>query len=97
MIIRGFLGFFCEFEFILDLVALQVIKYESVIHEFDPYFNYRVTQVRFSLFVDFFFLNLFVYINGLFGLRLVGEEKGTEILNTKRTMICDAVKKSYSL
>jgi dolichyl-diphosphooligosaccharide--protein glycosyltransferase len=25
----------------------QVIKYESVIHEFDPYFNYRVTQVRF--------------------------------------------------
>lgn len=26
---------------------LQVIKYESVIHEFDPYFNYRVTQVCF--------------------------------------------------
>lgn len=25
----------------------QVIKYESVIHEFDPYFNYRVTQVWF--------------------------------------------------
>ena len=25
----------------------QVIKYESVIHEFDPYFNYRVTQVAF--------------------------------------------------
>ena len=23
----------------------QVIKYESVIHEFDPYFNFRVTQV----------------------------------------------------
>ncbi|MFS7898933.1 putative dolichyl-diphosphooligosaccharide--protein glycotransferase [Helianthus anomalus] len=23
----------------------SVIKYESVIHEFDPYFNYRVTQV----------------------------------------------------
>ncbi|KAL3638465.1 Dolichyl-diphosphooligosaccharide--protein glycosyltransferase subunit stt3a [Castilleja foliolosa] len=22
----------------------NVIKYESVIHEFDPYFNYRVTQ-----------------------------------------------------
>ncbi|CDY58976.1 BnaC09g38000D [Brassica napus] len=22
----------------------SVIKYESVIHEFDPYFNYRVTQ-----------------------------------------------------
>jgi dolichyl-diphosphooligosaccharide---protein glycosyltransferase len=26
-------------------VAAQVIKYESVIHEFDPYFNFRVTQV----------------------------------------------------
>ena len=25
----------------------QVIKYESVIHEFDPYFNYRITQVTF--------------------------------------------------
>lgn len=23
----------------------SVVKYESVIHEFDPYFNYRVTQV----------------------------------------------------
>ncbi|XP_048489654.1 dolichyl-diphosphooligosaccharide--protein glycosyltransferase subunit STT3A-like [Beta vulgaris subsp. vulgaris] len=23
----------------------SVIKYESIIHEFDPYFNYRVTQV----------------------------------------------------
>ena len=27
-------------------VGAQVIKYESVIHEFDPYFNFRVTQVR---------------------------------------------------
>ena len=27
------------------LLCFQVIKYESVIHEFDPYFNYRVTQV----------------------------------------------------
>ena len=27
-------------------LSVQVIKYESVIHEFDPYFNYRVTQVR---------------------------------------------------
>lgn len=27
------------------VVLLQVIKYESIIHEFDPYFNYRVTQV----------------------------------------------------
>ena len=26
-------------------IDFQVIKYESVIHEFDPYFNYRVTQV----------------------------------------------------
>lgn len=29
----------------LFVCSLQVIKYESVIHEFDPYFNYRVTQV----------------------------------------------------
>ena len=29
----------------LSLLAAQVIKYESVIHEFDPYFNFRVTQV----------------------------------------------------
>lgn len=38
---------------------MQVIKYESVIHEFDPYFNYRVTQVCFpssETFVFFFFL-----------------------------------------
>ncbi|KAH0937224.1 hypothetical protein HID58_004685, partial [Brassica napus] len=27
-----------------DRCSLNVIKYESVIHEFDPYFNYRVTQ-----------------------------------------------------
>jgi hypothetical protein len=26
-------------------LGAQVIKYESVIHEFDPYFNFRVTQV----------------------------------------------------
>lgn len=29
----------------LKCFCAQVIKYESVIHEFDPYFNYRVTQV----------------------------------------------------
>lgn len=33
-------------------IYLQVIKYESVIHEFDPYFNYRVTQVGFILSFD---------------------------------------------
>lgn len=33
----------------------QVIKYESVIHEFDPYFNYRVTQV--CHFTGFFWIN----------------------------------------
>ena len=27
-----------------SLRLFSVIKYESVIHEFDPYFNYRVTQ-----------------------------------------------------
>ncbi|CAL9116228.1 unnamed protein product [Musa textilis] len=45
--IGGVLGFF-----ILLLIGIlafsirlfSVIKYESVIHEFDPYFNYRITQ-----------------------------------------------------
>ena len=32
----------CVMAFSLRLFS--VIKYESVIHEFDPYFNYRVTQ-----------------------------------------------------
>jgi dolichyl-diphosphooligosaccharide--protein glycosyltransferase len=38
----------------------QVIKYESVIHEFDPYFNYRVTQVRLlgSVFFSFLFWSM---------------------------------------
>ena len=32
----------CVLAFSIRLFS--VIKYESVIHEFDPYFNYRVTQ-----------------------------------------------------
>ena len=28
----------------LQVRLFSVIKYESVIHEFDPYFNYRVTR-----------------------------------------------------
>ena len=32
----------CTLAFSVRLFS--VIKYESVIHEFDPYFNYRVTQ-----------------------------------------------------
>lgn len=32
----------CVLAFAVRLFS--VIKYESVIHEFDPYFNYRVTQ-----------------------------------------------------
>jgi hypothetical protein len=32
----------CVLSFSIRLFS--VIKYESVIHEFDPYFNYRVTQ-----------------------------------------------------
>ena len=32
----------CAMSFSIRLFS--VIKYESVIHEFDPYFNYRVTQ-----------------------------------------------------
>ncbi len=32
----------CVLAFSIRLFS--VVKYESVIHEFDPYFNYRVTQ-----------------------------------------------------
>ncbi|KAG6385714.1 hypothetical protein SASPL_154592 [Salvia splendens] len=43
----------------------SVIKYESVIHEFDPYFNYRVTQVRlvfvYGIFANSFLRDQFVY------------------------------------
>lgn len=28
----------------MQVRLFSVIKYESVIHEFDPYFNYRVTR-----------------------------------------------------
>jgi asparagine N-glycosylation enzyme membrane subunit Stt3 len=44
---------YCRWLLLLMLVLFQclpacrlfsVVKYESVIHEFDPYFNYRVTQ-----------------------------------------------------
>ncbi|CAI7803441.1 unnamed protein product [Closterium sp. NIES-54] len=44
-------GLLCGLALILICVMafsirlFSVIKYESVIHEFDPYFNYRVTQV----------------------------------------------------
>ena len=44
----NFLLFMCMGSASCNIVLwnnLQVIKYESVIHEFDPYFNYRVTQV----------------------------------------------------
>lgn len=34
----------CVCSYVMSVRA-QVIKYESVIHEFDPYFNFRVTQV----------------------------------------------------
>lgn len=36
------LGLICVLSFSFRLFS--VVKYESVIHEFDPYFNYRVTQ-----------------------------------------------------
>ena len=38
--------FYHRFKLItLQVRLFSVIKYESVIHEFDPYFNYRVTQL----------------------------------------------------
>uniref|UniRef100_N1R4P1 dolichyl-diphosphooligosaccharide--protein glycotransferase n=1 Tax=Aegilops tauschii TaxID=37682 RepID=N1R4P1_AEGTA len=43
-------GMLCAFALLLigvlafSIRLFSVIKYESVIHEFDPYFNYRVTQ-----------------------------------------------------
>jgi hypothetical protein len=51
-------GAFPELCFFLRVSSFrvpQVIKYESVIHEFDPYFNFRVTQVRFDRFHFFWF------------------------------------------
>uniref|UniRef100_A0A8R7PTC9 dolichyl-diphosphooligosaccharide--protein glycotransferase n=1 Tax=Triticum urartu TaxID=4572 RepID=A0A8R7PTC9_TRIUA len=47
-------GVLCAFTLLLigvlafSIRLFSVIKYESVIHEFDPYFNYRVTQVSFG-------------------------------------------------
>ena len=42
LIIASILGLICLVSFFIRLFA--VIRYESVIHEFDPYFNYRTTQ-----------------------------------------------------
>eukprot|EP01052_Picozoa_sp_SAG31_P005213 SAG31_NODE_225_length_19846_cov_19.057983_23_plen_148_part_00 len=36
------LGLICMMAFMIRLFA--VVRYESVIHEFDPYFNYRTTD-----------------------------------------------------
>ena len=36
------LGLICTMAFMIRLFA--VVRYESVIHEFDPYFNYRTTD-----------------------------------------------------
>ncbi|ONM38065.1 Dolichyl-diphosphooligosaccharide--protein glycosyltransferase subunit STT3A [Zea mays] len=47
---NAFGGVLCIFTLLLigvlafSIRLFSVIKYESVIHEFDPYFNYRVTQ-----------------------------------------------------
>ncbi|GJM93161.1 hypothetical protein PR202_ga09691 [Eleusine coracana subsp. coracana] len=47
---NAFGGVLCAFALLLigvlafSIRLFSVIKYESVIHEFDPYFNYRVTQ-----------------------------------------------------
>lgn len=37
------LGAICLLSFAIRLFA--VVRYESVIHEFDPYFNFRTTKV----------------------------------------------------
>lgn len=37
----------CNFHFIISAFATRlfsVLRFESVIHEFDPYFNYRTTK-----------------------------------------------------
>jgi len=39
----GILGIICLLSFAIRLFA--VVRYESVIHEFDPYFNFRTTKV----------------------------------------------------
>jgi asparagine N-glycosylation enzyme membrane subunit Stt3 len=39
----GILGVICLLSFAIRLFA--VVRYESVIHEFDPYFNFRTTKV----------------------------------------------------
>jgi hypothetical protein len=38
------LGLICLLAFSIRLFA--VVRYESVIHEFDPYFNFRTTKVQ---------------------------------------------------
>ncbi|KAM3570535.1 hypothetical protein VYU27_007414, partial [Nannochloropsis oceanica] len=38
----GILGIICLLSFAIRLFA--VVRYESVIHEFDPYFNFRTTK-----------------------------------------------------
>jgi hypothetical protein len=40
----GILGLICLLSFAIRLFA--VVRYESVIHEFDPYFNFRTTKVE---------------------------------------------------
>ncbi|CAM9821661.1 unnamed protein product [Heterosigma akashiwo] len=48
----GILGMICALAFFIRLFA--VVRYESVIHEFDPYFNFRTTKYLASEgFLDF--------------------------------------------
>ena len=42
MLKYGILGLICLLAFSIRLFA--VVRYESVIHEFDPYFNFRTTK-----------------------------------------------------
>ncbi|KAK3165417.1 hypothetical protein QOZ80_1AG0032900 [Eleusine coracana subsp. coracana] len=62
---NAFGGVLCAFALLLigvlafSIRLFSVIKYESVIHEFDPYFNYRVTQDAnaVTLFYELWFLS----------------------------------------
>ena len=58
------LALICIMSFGIRLFA--VVRYESVIHEFDPYFNYRATEVKF--YFDFCQKESFFFSSAIFDL-----------------------------